>query len=275
MTTDTTCRCGRPTRNNAYACDDCADKLQKALGEVPFVDTELETSAAKQAGIDYRRLGGSKGGKKPAEMPGPANMAAADARTHLNHLLIYLAGYCNKHNVRNSDPRDGLPAHDSPALSRWLLWRVDGLMFHDKAPVAVKEISEAVNAGLRIIDRPADKQYLGDCTKCDGGRLYSPPNGEWARCNTCDSVSSADPVRRELIKKLEDRLCTLAEIADLSTYMGLHATREQVRNRLKVWHHRKVINPASKVNDVPVFLVGDVWRLLVHANDQETGRKVG
>lgn len=273
----TTCDCGRPTRDNAYACEDCAETLSRALGQVPAVDTELETSAAKQKGLDYRRVGSGKGGNKPAEMPGPANMAAADARTHLNHLLVYLAGYCHKNQVRNSDPRDGLPNQDSPALSRWLLWRVDGLMFHEAAPIAVKQISEAVNAGLRIIDRPADKQYLGDCDKCDDGRVYAPPNGEWATCNNkaCDYVSSADPVRKKLIERLEDRLCTASEIADLSTYMGLHANREQVRNRVNQWHTRSVISASTTVNDAPMFLFGDVWRLLVAANDRESGRKVG
>lgn len=295
-----TCRCGRPTRDHAYACDDCADKLQKALGEVPFVDTELETSAAKQKGVDYRRQGGGKGGKAApvgnkrihgdqtqdpltldapdlgaASQPDPANMAAADARAHLKALLVSWALYCHTEGVRNSDPRDGLPADNAPALSRWLMWRVDGLMLHDIAADAIDEIHDAVTAGLRIIDRPADKQYLGDCTGCQVGRLYAPPNGTWARCNTCDTVTSADPVREALMRKLDDRLCTAAEIADLSIYMGLHASREQVRNKVNVWHKRDTIQAASRVGEAPLFKFGDVSRMLILANDRDSDRKVG
>jgi hypothetical protein len=33
--TTSECRCGRPTRDDAYVCEDCGSSLARALGDVP------------------------------------------------------------------------------------------------------------------------------------------------------------------------------------------------------------------------------------------------
>ena len=101
---DNDCRCGRPTRNNAYTCDTCADEMFKALGDVPWLDEELETSTTKVAGIDYRRVGGGKGGKKSAERPSPVSWGASDARAHLRAIMVAWVKFCAETDVRNSSP---------------------------------------------------------------------------------------------------------------------------------------------------------------------------
>src|SRR5689334_20695038 len=103
------CRCGRPTRDAAYGCDACGDDLARALGDVPWLDEELEVTITRQQGIDYRRSGGGKGGKKPAERPLPGNWTASEARTHLKALLVLWTRLCDEEDVRSSDPRNGLP----------------------------------------------------------------------------------------------------------------------------------------------------------------------
>lgn len=257
----TECRCGKPTRDDAYVCDDCLDSLARALGEVPWLDDELEVTITKRKGIDYRRVGGGKGGKR--EQPSPPEWTASNARTHLKGILVAWVKFCHEENVRNSSPSRTLPDDDLKAISRWLLWRVDGLALHDIGPEAVDEITSAVAHCHRLIDRPADRQYLGVCATCDGGRLYAPPGGSFARCNACGERVDAERLREGLLSELDDRLCTAAEIARLSTYLGLRAGRDVVRKRINQWHVRHRIASESLFEDEPAFRFGIVWRLLL------------
>lgn len=274
MNNETICDCGRPTRNAAYSCDDCGDALARALGEVPWLDDELETSTTRQQGIDYRRVGGGKGGKRDAERPSPVSWGPSEARAHLKALLVSWSLYCSAEGVRNSSPYDGMPEDNLPSLSRWLMWRVDGLLLHDIAPEAVDEITSAVAHCHRLIDRPADRQYLGDCEQPDcSGRMHVRAGGEVARCDTCDTPVPADQIRTRLLAQLDDRLCTAAEIARLSTYLGLKADREQVRKRINQWAKRKVITEHKGVTTEVTFQFGEVYAKLI--KDEYAVRKVG
>lgn len=256
------CRCGRPTRDNAYACDTCGDDLARALGDVPWLDEQMEVTITRQQGIDYRRLGNGGGSKKDAGRPLPANWTASEARTHLRALLVSWVLFCSSEGVRSSDPADGLPEDAISPMSRWLMWRVDGLMLNDIAPEAVDEITSAVAHCHRLIDRHPERQYLGPCSGCDSGRLYARPGSTNAICNSCDASTNAEGVRTRLLEELDDRLCTAAEIARLSTYLGLKAGRDQVRNRINQWHKRGRISSESMF-DEPAFRFGTVYAMLV------------
>lgn len=264
MTAITTCDCGRPTRDAAYACDTCGDLLARALGDVPWLDEQLEVTITRQQGIDYRRLSNSKGGKKDAERPLPGNWTASEARTHLKALLVLWTRLCDEEGVRSSDPADGLPADNLTAISRWLLWRVDGLMLHAAAGDAVEEVTSAIAHCHRLIDRAPDRQYLGDCQEVDcSGRLYASPGGAMARCDSCGTTASASEIRARLLGELEDRLCTAREIAELSTYLGLRAGREQVRKHVEYLSRKGIIAKQQAFSDQTVFRFGEVYKLLV------------
>lgn len=261
--TQNDCKCGRPTRDVQTSCDHCGDQLARALGDVPWLDEQLEVTITRQQGIDYRRLGGSKGGKKDAERPLPGNWTASEARTHLRALLVLWARLCFEEDVRSSDPRDGLPDDNLPAISRWLLWRVDGLLLHEAGWDAVDEITSAVAHCHRLIDKHPERQYLGPCSACTEGRLYARPGGKLAVCESCDTSADAEQVRTRLLEELDDRLCTAAEIARLSTYLGLRSGRDQVRNRINQWHTRGRISSESMFEDQPAFKFGTVYAMLV------------
>lgn len=262
MTND--CRCGRPTRDAAYVCDECADLLARSLGEIPWLDEQLEVTVTRSSGIDYRTLGGAKA----TEAPSPVHWAASEARGHLKSLLVSWVLFCEAEVVRSSDPASGLPADNLPALSRWMLWRVDGLALHDIGIEAVDEIANAVQACHRLIDRHPERQYLGSCEACESGRVYARPGSKQATCDACDAGTDADAVRAKLLKQLDDRLCTAAEIARLSTYLGLKADREQVRKRINQWHKRDLIDAHAAFSDEAAFRFGTVYDLLVAAEYQ-------
>ena len=58
------------------------------------------------------------------------------------------------------------------------------------------------------------------------------------------------------------KLCTAAEIAHLSTYLGLDISREQVRKRINQWHRRNQITRKGGVLNEPTFRFGDALALL-------------
>lgn len=283
------CKCGRPTRDHAFACEACGDLLAQALGDVPWLDEQMEVTITRQQGIDYRRMGGGVGGKTAprgdrriegdrthdpiaadapslgaAIQPDPLHLGAAEARAHLRGLLVSWTRMAHDEEVRSSDPRDGLPEDNLPAISRWLLWRVDGLMLHEAAADVVDEITSAVAHCHRTIDRPPDRQYLGDCkeSECDG-RIYASPSAELARCDGCGTTTRADEIRAAMLKELDDRLCTAREIAELSTYLGLKAGREQVRKYVEYLSRKERITKHPAFSDQAVFRFGEVYELLI------------
>lgn len=233
----TECKCGRPTRDDRYSCDTCSDDLSKALGEVPWLVDELEVTISKRKGIDYSRVGGGTGGKR--EQPSPPEWGAAEARGSLRAVMVSWVRFCDEEQVRHQSHMMGLPADDLKAMSRWLMWRVDGLALLEIGPEAVDKITSAVAHCRRLIDRPADRQYLGQCEVCatvgEDGRLYAQPRGALARCRNCGQTVDASVLRDRLLAELDDRLCTADEVAELSTYLGLPDDRVRVRKRIERW----------------------------------------
>ena len=69
-------------------------------------------------------------------------------------------------------------------------------------------------------------------------------------------------MRARLLGELDDRLCTAAEIAHLSTYLGLKADREQVRKRINQWNKRGLITEHPGVTDEVTFRFGEVYERL-------------
>lgn len=265
---ETTCRCGRPTRDEAYVCDQCAHDLNAALGDVPWLEEELQTTITRTKGVDYR----TKGTTRSSERPSPVVWSASEASTHLKAVLVSWVLFCADEGVRNQSPHQAIPEDNLTAISRWLMWRVDGLTLLDIGPEAVDEITEAVKVCHRLIDSPAAKQYLGTCDECETGRLYARPGAALARCNLCGTTIDAERLRAKLLDDLDDRLCTAAEIARLSTYLGLKADREQVRKKINQWSSRGMLHESASVTEEATFRFGAVYAMLVK-DEYEPRRK--
>lgn len=254
MTDDNLCACGRPTRNSATVCETCGDQLARALGDVPWLDGELETSTSRQQGIDYRRVGGGSGGKKPAERPLPVSWAPSEARTHLKALLVSWVRLCAAEDVRNSSPHPGLPDDNLPAISRWLMWRIDGLLLHDAGHDAVEEITDAVAKCHRLIDRPADQEFYGPC-EC-GRDLYAKPNAPQVKCRACDRTYDTAEMAEWMRAQVVGRLMTLREACAVLGKMELPVPLET----LKTWAKRnKFPQRGTNLEGVPVYLIEDMW----------------
>lgn len=252
------CACGTPTRDHAYMCETCTDQLAIALGDVPAIVEELETTLT---------------GAKAAAQSGPADKDALHwnekAGDLLRELRLELTGdvrICVKAHIRHSSPHPGLPANTPQAASRWLLWRVDGLAYTSHGPGMLSRLQGISRRTERLIDNTAPRQYLGTCTAPDcGGAIYARQGEPTGRCDTreCRTEYDVEASRRNLEDALDGRLCTAAEIARLSTYLGLPVPRDTVRKRVHYWHRQgRIIPHTTSPDGTPMFTYGDVRHLL-------------
>lgn len=232
------CSCGKPIRNNRTVCDDCADTYARILGDATWLDEQLEIT-----------LTGSKGsrpssGSRSTDKKLPYNAKALDVRHYLKAALVRAARACMDLNLRGSDPNADWPEDTIAAISRWLLWRVDALALTDWMPELTVELIKVELDALRLIDRPIDAKFLGLCDEefsgqiCDGA-VYAKGSNPIGKCRDCNTAYDAQRCRDRLETKLDDRLCTAAEIARLSTYLGLRAGRDRVRKTLNQWAKRE------------------------------------
>jgi hypothetical protein len=238
----TECSCGRPTRDDAFACDHCGDLTARALGDVPWLIEELEITITKQrAAIDGD-------GAASAETPLMYHLPAAEKRDALRLALVTAVRFCNEEGVRNSDPGDEWPEDTPVAMSRWLLWRVDGLALNDMGEEIAKEIRDAVRSCRHIIDKPPERAYAGPCPEC-GRDLYHRHGDKGVLCRGCGSnwdVGEVNEWMRQRIKDhMADRLVTAREAATLLGRFGLPVEQGTIdkwreRNRVtEVGHNPK------------------------------------
>jgi hypothetical protein len=242
----------------------CADDLAKALGDVPWLTEELEVTISRQKGVDYRNVGGGKGGKKASERPSPVVWGASEARVHLRALLVSWSRFCHDEHVRNSSPSDDLPTDDLVSMSRYLLWRVDGLTLNEIGSDAVDEITSAVAHCHRLIDSRPDRWYAGPCNAETDGRecgvdLYAKSIKGDVRCEACAAVYDVAARRSWLLAAAEDRLADAATIARSVSWLG---TLPLNAARVRKWAERGRIVAKAHDGEKPLYRIGDAIDLL-------------
>lgn len=218
-----TCTCGKPTRDNAYVCDTCTNEFQQALAETPWLTAQLDLSMTRAKGVDYRAKGGTKGGSKETALP--VDYGAYAAASKLRAALLTWVKHCHDTAVPHQSPKTGLPILETAAMSRWLMWRIDGLSLSPDGPVAMGDITSAVAHGRRVIDRPADKWFAGPCNGTIGddecGRdMYVTPGKPQVTCPACKSIHDVAARRTWLLEAAQDSLATATEIARAVTVLG-------------------------------------------------------
>lgn len=263
--TDQTCTCGRPTRDVAYVCETCIDNLARDLGEIPWLEDELETTTTRQQGINY-----AGATSKGAEIPSPVHWGAADARRHLTELLASWVLFCSETHVANQSPDQTLPAPELVPMSRWLLWRLDGLALVDIGPEIIDELTNAIAKCRRVIDRPADKLYAGRCdSEYDAGEgqivtcpedLYVRVGAKVVNCQTCGTPSDIPQRRARLLKEAEEVLATAVEISRAVSWLG---TEPLTADRVRQWASRdRLLARGHDKDGRPMYRVGDAIDLL-------------
>lgn len=252
------CKCGRPT--DRYVCEDCCQELARALGEVPWADRELDSSIAGSRGIDYAAMGTAAPTASCScgddvdcgHAVIPWNDQAAEAQRHLRATLVSWVHLCDEEQVRSQDYRDGYPADTLPSMSRWLLWRVDGLALHHAGPEAVEQITDAVGRCMRAIDRRPDRAYAGPCD-C-GADLYAKPGHPEVRCRVCGRTYQVEAMLEWMRAQVSDQLVTVREGAGLLSRFGMETTTKViegwVRRQRLVAHGERDGRAVYRFNDL-------------------------
>jgi hypothetical protein len=259
MTTTTLCGCGRPTGTDRFLCGDCSDHYAQALGSVPGLVDDLEVTLAKQARFTDTAL-------VPVHNTGlPYDQAASDSLHRLRAELVSLVRLCVDDRVRSSDYRDRWPADTPASMSRWLLWRVDGVAVMDWAADAMVLV-EVVAQALLIVDRPPDLAYAGPC---DCGRdLYVDPGHALVQCDHCGAGWDLAARRTWLLEAVRDRLATATEISRALSSLDVPVTPETIRS----WKHRgRITTKGHDVSGSPLYRVGDAVDLLAQRTQDSAG----
>lgn len=268
-----TCTCGRPTRDAAYTCDQCTAEFQQALAETPWLVEQLEITLTRQKGVDYRAKNATTGGSK--ETPLPVDYGAFSAASALRTALLTWVKHCHDTGIAHQSPKTGLPILETAHMSRWLMWRIDGLALNPDGPAAMADITRAVTRGKRVIDRPADKWFAGPCTREVGdqicGRdLYATLDKPQVKCSACHAVYNVGEQRGMLYTAAKDHLATASEIARAITVLSEQSvdadTAGKLRRLIADWCSagRLQAKGTTEVRGKPstLYRVGDVDELV-------------
>lgn len=249
------CSCGRPTRDDAYACDECGDKTARALGDVPWLVEELETTITKQRATEANE--GSASATCSCKDTDdecqhalvPFHVPAAEKRDALRHALVSAVRFCREEGVRNSDPGPDWPDDTLLSMSRWLLWRVDGLALNDMGEEITRAIRDTVRACRHVIDKPPERAYAGPCPECKRD-LYHRHHAAEVGCSGCGQRWDVGEVNKwmqeRITEHMENKLVTAREGATLLGRLGLPVEQGTIdkwreRNRIAEAGH----NPAG------------------------------
>jgi hypothetical protein len=252
-----TCNCGRPTRDDAYVCETCLSGLFRALGEVPWLTRELDTTIAKQ------RAAGSSDGARSTETPMPFHIAASDARSALRQAMFTWIKFCTEEKIRHRGGRDGWPLDNLPAMSRWLMCRVDGLAFSDLGFDACEEITNAIAQCRRVIDRPAERRYAGPC-EC-GRDLYHKPGAVEVKCRDCERVYVVAELNEWMRDQVLGRLVTAQEGSGLLCKFNLETSVRAIYD----WDERGRVIAHAGGGRRKLFLFDDLLKLATEKVSQK------
>lgn len=258
----TSAMCDRPA-GDAFLCKICMGRIEhEILAEIPWLIDELNLVVTQQTRYTSQPRGRS------AETPMVFHVRASDTLGQLVTALDTTARVIADANGWAT------PWHDGAGASRWLMKSLTALSLHPASGEMVDGISSWFAASLWVIDRPAARQYLGDCHDYDKpdsaepcpGKVYGKAGKPDARCDTCGTTWDAQELRDHLLGRLESSILTAAEIVRLSTYLGLDIDREQVRKRINQWGSRGVlaVHPLASDSGAEVagYRVSEVLALL-------------
>ncbi len=220
--------CDRPV-GDGYVCQSCANRLERALGDVPALWEELDVVLTRQA-----RYADPEGrGNDPALM---FNTVASEIGWVLRNTL---STWCR---VIAEERGRVLPAADNPgAVAGWLLEHVGWLRHHRAGAEAVEEITSAVNTVRKAVDRPVERIYAGPCADC-GGDMYGKPDAAAVACRPCGLEYDIAEMLAWMRAQVYGRLVTAREGAMLLARFGLPVAQKtidkwQERKRLTIHSH--------------------------------------
>lgn len=262
------CPCGRPMPGTSAVCGACLGEMERALGDVAFYADELEVAFSRQS-----RMTSGGGGSKSAERPLPYDPHASRVALKLRSTLV---GWVRVLQETAGDPTHGpmcvackhqscrrvkstrTPGDTLAQMAAWLLLHLDAIRQHEAGAEMAEEISAAVDAAEKAVDRPADRVYSGPCDEC-GKDLYGRLGAAVVTCYGCGLEYDVAARCEWLMVAAEDVLATAIEISRAVNRLGV----ELKVDRIYQWVSRKRLMPTgTDANRRSLYRLGDVLDLL-------------
>lgn len=222
--------CDSPV-GEAWSCSACAEKLRIALGDVNSLWEDLDAVLAKQA-----RYAASEG--RGGEQALPFNPAASEIGWVLRNTLNTWCKLVAEERVWD------LPEDHPAKVAGWLLHQVEWIRHQRAGHQAIEEITSAVNAVRKAVDRPAERLYAGPCKEC-GTHLYGKQGQTSFDCPKCATTLTIDSQMDWMDAVLLDKIVTAKEGSALLGRYGYDVTRETINK----WRQRGKLEACGKDRD--------------------------
>jgi hypothetical protein len=280
------CPCGAPMKNGMGICPGCHHTLQVSLGDISSHWIDLDTVKGRQT--RYGGTGGGRGGEKT--LPVDARFLGWDAdgsrlqETVKNTMATWaravledrpvLAGathdaclHVSCSVLRRSHP----PRDDVPSVCRYLLGHADWIRTQHWAPEMLDEIVDLAGQLRRMVDRPAERWFIGPCDTCKRD-LYAKAGALTAECKECQIPYNVQERRDWLLDQINDQLYTAAELARAVSWLG---SEPLTAERIRKWASRKRITAHGttlvKGRWVPTYRASDAAALLAQDSRPKAG----
>ena len=251
-------RCDRRDAGVAYACVPCARALQRELGRLADLVSDLDVTIARQG------RSGDRGGRRDDD-PLPVNLAAVgDAWAVTNTVTTWIRDIARSRGVRAvrypritgptcrtnagvpgcghrsclAVSRSGQPVDELPEAIRWLAAQTEWIRHQPDAEMAIDELADACALAVRIVDRRSPRWYAGPCNELvriteDGTRLpdesgracgidlYAHAGATTVRCPACHASYDASARRDWLLSAARDTLVHAELLARAVAALGV------------------------------------------------------
>lgn len=170
-----------------------------------------------------------------------------------------------RHPSCTSIRRQGWPADDLPAMTRWLLARVPAIRVHPAGAELADDVGGLVESARKAIDLMPDLWFAGVCSAQRPGFqpctqwLYAEMTSGAMDCPRCGATHDVADRRRDLLAAADDQLETATHLAQALTRLGEPVTPERIRK----WRERgRLAEHGCDTDGHPMYRVGDVIKLL-------------
>jgi len=247
--------CDRPMPGSRVICGACEADIARALNAVPGLTADLDVTLARQTS---RTTAG-----RSAVVPLPFDPRASEAAWVLRSTL---AGWVRQLQEHRPEP---WPADTPQDMAAWLSVRLQRLVRHPAAPEAHGEITEAVRAAQRVVDRPQERRFAGYCD-C-GAALYARPGAATVRCRDCDADPyDVDERRQAMLAAVADQLMPAHQAAAALSGLVAPLSADLVRK----WAERGQIDARGRdLAGRPLYRLSDVLDRLLRTLERRRKEK--
>lgn len=247
-------RCERPMRHDqALICTHCGNVLRGSLEAVALVAGDITITVARLAVVTHglgvpEDLGWWKNADALEAVPLIVDLDRADRH---DKAVTELSGWARVIAEERGTPSRRWIGHPDRAPKRMhplaelvvvLTANIEWLRHQPFADEAWPAMLDACAELVRVVDtRPAGRLV---CLCVCGTRLYAQDHETVVACPDCGTGYSVAAERADLLNKGRELSVSPAEAADLiASWVDPTANREKVRNLVRQWAHRGLIEP--------------------------------